>query len=222
MQVTLSSDTSSTLLMITNDSAETLRLQVRGFSWDQKNNGEMVLKPTQDIVFFPTLLMLQPKEKRNIRVGTRVKASDIEKSYRIFVTELPPDNKDKNTAEGNQLRILTELGIPIFIHQGTAKHSVSIEKIVLAKHQVSFAILNTGNVHFSLRKINYSITNTKGSIIKEQSFDGWYVLSGGQRIYNVELTADECKNSKALNLNIETDFTTVTKSMDLPVNVCGP
>jgi fimbrial chaperone protein len=51
--LTLSAKVPSGMLVVTNRGAEPLRFQVSAFAWDQKPNGEMVLKPTTDVVFFP-------------------------------------------------------------------------------------------------------------------------------------------------------------------------
>ena len=43
-----------------NDSAEKIRFQIGVFAWDQNPKGEMVLNPTEDLIFYPALLALEP------------------------------------------------------------------------------------------------------------------------------------------------------------------
>src|SRR5262245_20832967 len=88
--LTLNGQMTSTMLTITNRGSEAVRFHVSAFAWDQRPDGEMVLNPTTDVVFFPAMLTLNPKEARNLRVGTNVKPGAVEKTYRIFVQELPP------------------------------------------------------------------------------------------------------------------------------------
>ena len=88
-QIYLSGRTTSALLTLRNDSTETLRFQLSAFAWNQSATGEILLEPTQDVVFFPALLTLKQGEERRIRVGSTVSPGAIEKTYRIFVEELP-------------------------------------------------------------------------------------------------------------------------------------
>ena len=62
-QVYLSGRTTTSLLTLRNDSDEPLRFQLSVFAWDQRPDGEMLLAPTQDVVFFPAMLTLAPKER---------------------------------------------------------------------------------------------------------------------------------------------------------------
>ena len=56
IRITLSPQSASALLSIQNDSAETARFQIDVFEWDQAADGEMVLNPTEDLIFYPKLL----------------------------------------------------------------------------------------------------------------------------------------------------------------------
>jgi hypothetical protein len=73
IRVFLNASESSTLMTVKNDSAERLRLQIGVMAWDQNKQGEMVLNPTDDIIFYPTLLTINPGDQRNLRVGTHTK-----------------------------------------------------------------------------------------------------------------------------------------------------
>ena len=70
VQVLLSRQVPTGLLTLKNESDRTLRFQADVFSWDQDPQGRMRLTPTRDVVFFPTVLSVQPGEERKVRVGT--------------------------------------------------------------------------------------------------------------------------------------------------------
>src|SRR5579872_4601426 len=57
---------SSTLLTLKNESDQPLRFQITSFAWSQSPQGEMQLTPTDDIVYFPALLSLNPGEERKV------------------------------------------------------------------------------------------------------------------------------------------------------------
>src|SRR5688572_25193200 len=111
-QIYLSGRSSSVLLTLHNESKDTLRFQLSVFAWAQSASGEMRLEPTQDIVFFPSLLTLKPDETRRVRVGSTAAFEAREKTYRIFVEELPPVDRAGNRGG---VRVLTKMGIPIFM-----------------------------------------------------------------------------------------------------------
>ena len=124
-QIFLTGKATSALLTIRNDSDDTLRFQLSAFAWDQSATGELLLEPTTDVVFYPALLTLAPKEERKIRVGRTAPAGNVEKTYRIFVEELPA--LDESGVNGAAVRMLTKMGVPIFVRPAreTATATVS-------------------------------------------------------------------------------------------------
>src|SRR5918993_1012440 len=69
-QIRLSRQSPSALLTIKNEGSSPTRVQIAVHAWDQRLDGQMDLKPTTDIVFFPSMLTLNPGQGRTIRIGT--------------------------------------------------------------------------------------------------------------------------------------------------------
>jgi P pilus assembly chaperone PapD len=69
-RIALSGRTNSVLLTLRNESTETLRFELSVFRWAQSPSGEVQLEPTEDVVFFPSLLTVGPGESRRVRVGS--------------------------------------------------------------------------------------------------------------------------------------------------------
>ena len=67
--VLFSPKTRSALVTLHNQGSEVLRRQLSMFAWDQSPQGEMQITPSEDVVFFPTLLTLAPGDIRHIRIG---------------------------------------------------------------------------------------------------------------------------------------------------------
>ena len=67
IRVTFQPNESSALMTVRNEGDEKLRLQISVMAWDQSKEGEMMLKPTDDIIFYPTLLTVEPGAQRNLR-----------------------------------------------------------------------------------------------------------------------------------------------------------
>ena len=132
-QVFLTAKASSRMLTLRNQSDHPLRFQLTVFGWSQNERGEMDLVPTQDIVFFPTLLTLAPDEERKVRIGVATEFGATEKTYRIFVEELPPLVQPE---EGG-VTVLTKMGIPIFLRPARAEARADIGALALNDHKLS-------------------------------------------------------------------------------------
>jgi fimbrial chaperone protein len=214
---------SSTLLTLKNESDQPLRFQITTFSWSQDPKGAMQLAPTEEIVFFPALLSLGPGEERKVRVAATVAAKDVEKTYRIFFEELPP--LERPLTLGAQVRILTKMGIPIFVAPAKGKAEASIELVRMEKGTLGFDVRNSGNVHFSLEGVKLHGIGSKGQTLFDRQLDGWYVLAGSPRSYSVEIPAPSCSSLKKIVIEAQTDVTsvgngTVTKEFEVSPAFC--
>lgn len=217
IRVFLNASDSSTLMTVKNDSSERLRLQVGVMAWDQNKQGEMVLNPTDDIIFYPTLLAINPGDQRNLRVGTHTKDVAKEKSYRIIVEELPPTEK----LQSSGVRFLTKVSIPIFIQPRKLEAKGVIDQLTLRKGELSFDIKNAGNVHIQPREIRVRGIAADGSLSLDHKIPGWYVLSGGLREYRIEVPKNDCLKLKDLKVEFEINEKPVNDTYAVTTDACG-
>ena len=224
IQVALSSSSSSALLTLTNESSETLRFQVSAHAWTQGRKGEIELAPTQDIVFFPALLTLEPGKDRKIRVGTSASPGAVEKTYRIFVEELPPAEQPKESATPrSEVRVRTKMGIPIFLQPAAKPHVAGvIESPALEDGQLRFRVRNTGNMHFTLLSVRITGTSASGETIFEKQAEGWYVLPGGIREYEIPVPPADCARVKEFAVEAADERETMKARLDAPAGGCAP
>jgi fimbrial chaperone protein len=177
----------------------------------------MVLKPTTDVVFFPALLTLSPNEKRNLRIGVQVRPGAAEKSYRVFVQELPP--LVKSGTEDGTVRVLTKMGIPIFLEPPGAKSAPAVGGLSLQGSTLKFEVKNGGTAHFRSQKV--LVTAKAGSkVLHSQEVEGWYVLAGGVREYVVELPKAACQGLSSIQVDLESDKGAVKAALSNAH--CGP
>ncbi len=217
IRVYLNASESSTLMTVKNDSAERLRLQVSIMAWDQNKQGEMILNPTDDIIFYPTLLQVNPGDQRVLRVGSHTKEVSREKSYRIFIEELPPNEK----LQASGVRFLTKVSIPIFLQPRKVETKGVIDQLALRKGELTFDIKNQGNVHFQPREIRVKGIGSDGGVQLERKLPGWYVLSGGLREYRVEVPTSDCRKIKDLRVEFEINEKPVNESYSVAPDACG-
>lgn len=199
----LSDKAASGTIVVTNRAQETLRFHITAFAWSQRADGEMVLQPTKDIVFFPAMLALNPKESRQVRVGTKLKPGAVERSYRLFVEELPPAVKSKED-KANAIRVLTKMGLPIFVEAVSPKALPRITPPVLSGRNVSFDLKNGGTKHMRVQRVTVKAKNADKTVHSEE-LPGWYVLAGGTRTYALTLPDAACQQATSLEVQVESD-----------------
>ncbi|HEX9163809.1 MAG TPA: fimbria/pilus periplasmic chaperone [Thermoanaerobaculia bacterium] len=195
---------SSTLLTLVNESGEALRFQVTAFAWTQSPAGEVQLAPTEDITFFPALLTLGPGKEQKVRVGSNTVAVDVEKTYRIFFEELPP--AERPDVKQTQVRILTKMGVPIFVQPPSSAPQGSVTDLKLNGSDLSFRVANNGNAHFSVQKVHVTLSDDSGKKLMERDLDGWYVLAGGYREYHTEVPEAVCHAATNMSVDASTDI----------------
>jgi fimbrial chaperone protein len=214
-QVFITGRSGSVLLTLRNETQEPLRFQLSAFAWDQSVSGEMQLQPTEDVVFFPSLLTLGPGEVRRVRVGSATTPGTREKTYRIFVEELPPLEP---SAGG--VRVLTKMGIPVFVRPTKEVASATLSGLERRSDRFRFALDNSGSVHLMPTRITVrGLAGTTAAFT--QTLEGWYVLAGGRREFDMALPETEC--SRVTSLNVEIEFATgkVQEQLQTPGGICS-
>lgn len=217
LSLSLSEKQASGTLKLTNRSKDTLRFHIKAVAWSESESGEMKTRPTKDIVFFPAMVTLRPKEARQIRVGTRLKPGAVERTYRVTITELPPLTKSKGG--GPAVKMLTKMGLPIFVQARSPNVQPVITTPTVRGQQAHFTVENHGNTHMSVQKVVLQAKGPDG-VVHTDELDGWYVLANGRRKYVVELPADACEKATALEVEMET-AKHGTKRASLPQFRCG-
>jgi fimbrial chaperone protein len=214
-QIEFSNRTTSVLLTLRNESTETLRFELSAFTWAQSPSGEMQLEPTEDVVFFPALLTLAPAESRRVRVGSATEFDTREKSYRIFVEELPPLDR-----QASGVRVLTKMGIPIFMRPAKAVASATLNNLGQKGGKLFFTLSNDGSVHFVPQEIR--VRGFAGSTTAvDNRLEGWYILAGGRRDFDMAFPATECARITSVTVDVQFGSESLQERLQTPNGVCA-
>ena len=219
VQVWLTQETSKSLLTLRNEGPEDERYQVSIMTWDEDARAGMKLAPTEDIIVFPTILELKVGETRSLRVGAVVPFGPIEKTYRVFLEELPAPEKPQARST---VRVLTRVGIPIFLAPVQTLEDRKLSSLSLDKGNASVDVQNTGNVHLRVDTVRLEGFAEGGARVFEKQAQGWYVLAGGHKRYELEVPKDACGKIRKLVVSVKTDKEQVLQEpLETPGGACG-
>jgi fimbrial chaperone protein len=225
VHIYFSRSSTSALLTLSNEGKESVSFSLSAYAWSQGESGEIKLTPTSDIIFFPAFLALAPGESRNIRLGTELQPTDVERSYRILVNELPP----AQTGHANpsmEVRVLSEISIPVFLEPDKPRLQADVSGLRLYKNKLSFQLNNTGSVHI-LPTVAVSALDTSGGVVyKVAPQQIWYALAAGSRTVSVSLPSKMCAKVRMLSISVElhsnVNSLAMTKNLSTAVGACGP
>src|SRR5438477_2258462 len=101
----------SATVTVANDDPRPLRLQLKLMEWTQDATGMDVYTESDELVYFPKLVSVQPNDRRLVRVGIKSPAGAAERTYRLFLDELP----DTAPAAASGLSFSIRFALPIFL-----------------------------------------------------------------------------------------------------------
>ena len=218
-RVVLTAQASSALLTITNDSGAPLRLQVSAHAWRQSDTGELQLAEAGDLVAFPGLLSLAAGETRRIRVAfTGAPPAALERTYRVYVEELAATGG----TDGPAVRMLTRLGIPVFVQPPRPAAAASLGQVGLIEGRLAFTLANTGNVFFIPDEVRVRAVTADGETIGEQTPSVWYVLAGGTRRFDLTFARPDCARIRRAHIEVTVGAVRLESRAEAPGGICGP
>lgn len=175
VRVDLSDSHDKDVVRITNRESSARSYQVEVVAWSQTESRREMYSPTEDILAVPPLFTLDSGEEQVIRVGMLIEAHpNIERSYRMFITELEQPDKQGPDESGIAMRI--QIGVPVFIAP-TALPSANLAYIeTIQVGDLAFVRFgNSGNTHVKVIEIHYS---SPGSDEKLTNPAVVYILAG--------------------------------------------
>ena len=155
------------------------------------------------------------RESRRVRVGSATEFDSIEKSYRIFVEELPPVDR-----QGNGVRVLTKMGIPIFLRPAREIAAANLSNLGQKSGKFFFTLSNEGTVHFVPKEIR--VRGFAGSAAAvDNRLDGWYVLAGGRREFDMAFPEAECSRITSVTVDVQFGSESLQERLQTPNGVCS-
>ena len=76
---------------------------------------------------------------------------------------------------------------------------------MLKKGNLSFQVTNEGSVRFLVHDVKVRGVGPENATLFERQAEGWYVLAGTHRDYEIELPADVCPSLRHIEISTQTD-----------------
>lgn len=163
---------SATTLTVTNQGASGTAIQIRAFSWTQKDGNDQ-LATSDAVVVSPPLASIAPGASQVVRLILRQPPQGQESTFRVLIDQIPPP------AEPGIIHVVLRLSIPIFAQP--AARAVAHLQFHLERDatQLYLVGINDGLRHEAIRDI-VLLTND-GRELKPGSGESPYILAGATR-----------------------------------------
>ena len=204
--------TRTSLITVTSDDARKLYFQAKLFEWTQDPQGKDVLAESADLVFFPQIFTLDPKQKRVIRVGSKGPAPAKEKAYRLFIEEMPDPNE--GPAAGAQVAVRLRFGVPIFHWDGSPQPKLEAQARP-GKGEAILTVRNDGDRNIRLEELFV----LQGDRVLAKAA-GWYVFPGVSREFSLPFPREACPISGPLRLRAVGEGREVNVGLESATGLC--
>jgi fimbrial chaperone protein len=213
----LGKDTKSGVFTVINSGEDKINFQISLSEWTQDLEGKDVYSETADIIFFPKMMTLEVGEQQVIRVGLKGSRGLQEKTYRIFIEEIP--SRDK--ADGSNIAITIRFAPPIFVMPSVIKTGGVIENIVLTQSKISAVVRNTGNSHFKITSIFIKGKSSGGAEIFSKEIAGWYLLNNIARKIETSFPQEKCAELSSVEIEAKTEDFNLNGKLDVQSGMCN-
>lgn len=225
MTMDLSSSAKSGVFSVINNGSEKIDFQVSVKEWNQDEKGKDVLTDTTDIVFFPKVMSVEANSQRAVRVGLKASPSAKEKTYRLFIQEIPAPRKASDADVKKNVKaavtIAFRFSMPIFVKPVKPQEIYAFDSITMSKGVVKSVIRNKGNVHVKLRSVKFSGKDADGKELYSKEVAGWYILNGLTLPYEADVPKDSCGKLARMDVSAQSENGVINETMNVQKNMCA-
>lgn len=212
-RLTLTPDAAIGAIVVHNNDTAPVLLQAEVVAWSQQAGADQ-FRETRDILVNPVVFRLPAKGDQILRLGLQSGAVATERSYRLFLQEVP----ENNTTAPGQVRTVLRLSLPIFV---PPKDNADLpSRTAVLDWQLGVDRNGQGSLHLSNRGASHiQITNVKltanGSKVVFSRAMSVYALAGQD--VRIPITASGLRPGQAVTLSAQTDGEQPLKDITLNV-----
>ncbi len=209
----------SGVVNVFNEEKNPLQIQMKAYVWTQDANGKDQYTETKDLLFFPKMATINPNQERLIRVGIKNPSLKHEKTYRLFIEEIPTRVESQTET---QVQVAIRFGVPIFVTPPQKAVSGNVQGLGLGKGQLQMSIQNNGNTHFIIQSIMIRGRNQSGEEHFSKELSGWYLLTGSSRAYETNIPIEACRQATAFDVEVKTSEFVLSEKFNVEKSLCTP
>jgi fimbrial chaperone protein len=213
IRVDLARGARSAAVTVSNDDARPLRMELRLMEWTQDAAGKDVYRESDELIYYPRLMTLQPGEKRLVRVGRKAPAGGAERTYRLYLDELPAADGLAPAASG--LNFTIRFALPIFVAPAQDSPRGAIDSIALQDGKLKVALSNPGNQTFRIATVG-----ARGAAFSAEAA-GWYLLPGATRVHEFAIAPEVCRTLRRLDVTVKADRLSLEGGLDVDPGMCS-
>lgn len=219
VRVDLGPGSRSAAIRVRNDGREKIGFQLEAMEWRQDARGKDQYLPTQDLVFFPKIMSVEPGDEGVIRVGVKTPAIETEKTYRLFIQELPGAARPPENASA-QVNFLIRFGAPVFVAPVKPQDELSLEGVKMVKGALSLSARNGGNRHQVFQGVHLKGADAAGKEVYALTLTDRYLLAGASKAFSAEIPASQCALLASLSVEAKTDKLSTVRKLDVTPSMC--
>lgn len=217
-RIVIAPGAASAVLTLRNESSEELRFQISSFQWTNTPAGEMVLRPTDRLVAFPSLLMIEPNGTRKVRIAVPGGGGPQELSYRLVLAQLP-SRAGQDPSAG--VSLLTQFNVPVFVQPKDRRVTAVLDPVRLAGGRAQVVVHNRGPVHLTPQQFQLAAFDAAGAALWTKPLPAWYLLAGDSRVLDAELSPGACPARLVATLRFQELATPLVEETGLPDGACS-
>jgi len=207
------------IITVINEGDEPIQVEIKASEWTQDAEGKDQYNQTEDIIFFPKVLKIEKGEQRAVRAGMKSAAVSQEKTYRLFIKELP---KATPETQGTQIRFAVQFALPIFVKPVKEEMKGEINSITQETGKLKIDVHNAGNTHFRIESVQVKGFDRKGVENFSKEIAGWYVLAGVTRTFETMIAQEVCLDTAKVSVEVKSEQLMLHDEMDIINTLCLP
>lgn len=199
----------SVQFFVENEATQPIAIQLSSATRSMEENGEEVNSKAEDeIEIFPEQLILEPHQKRSIKVSYKgTKDIKIEKAYRIIAEQLPVELSEKKS-KASSIKVLLRYVAALYVDPGKTESQIVYQESKIKDKKIYVVVENKGTRHQVLTNLRIQVVQKKKEIIEKQflkGMNGENILAQSKRVFEIESSPqlEKVLNSKSVELKFE-------------------